>query len=101
MIALYNAPAVYEREIHYNKDNHEKTFVMVNTFRWEEYIHIRKYYKDFDEEWKPTKDGIEIKMDFDKTRGLFDAVVEILSISEVKDVLSTHFKENLDNIYKK
>ena len=101
MIELYNAPAVYEREIHYNEDKHEKIFVMVNTFRGEEYLHIRKYYQDFDEEWKPTKDGIAIRMDFDNTRGLFDSLVEILSISEVKDVLSTHFRETLDNIYQK
>ena len=40
-------------------------------------------------------------MDFDNTRGLFDALVEILSISEVKDVSSTHFKETIDNIYQK
>ena len=53
------------------------------------------------EDWKPTKDGIAIKMDFDNTRELFNALVEILSISEVKDVLSTHFRETLDNIYQK
>jgi hypothetical protein len=74
---------------------------MINTFRGEEYLHIRKYYQDFDEEWKPTRDGIAIRMDFDNTRALFDSLVEILSISEVKDVLSTYFKETLDNIYQK
>ena len=82
MIEIHEAPPVYEREIHYNQAKNEKVFVMVNTFRGEEYLHIRKYYQDFDEQWKPTKNGIAIKMDFDNTRGLFDALVEILSISE-------------------
>ena len=54
MIEIHEAPPVYEREIHYNQAKNEKVFVMVNTFRGEEYLHIRKYYQDFDEQWKPT-----------------------------------------------
>ena len=50
MIELHEAPAVYEKEISYNEAKHEKIFVMVNTFRGTEYLHIRKYYQDFDEE---------------------------------------------------
>ena len=38
-------------------------------------------------------------IDLDNTRDLFEALVEILSISEVKGVLETHFKEVLDKIY--
>lgn len=99
MIELHNAPAVYEKCIHYNEEKHEKVFVMVNSFRGVEYLHIRKYYQDFDEEWKPTRDGIALPIDFDNTRELFDALVEILSLSEVKNVLETHFKEAIDRIY--
>jgi len=99
MIELHNAPAVYEKCIHYNEEKHEKVFVMVNSFRDVEYLHIRKYYQDFDEEWKPTRDGIALPIDFDNTRELFDALVEILSLSEVKNVLETHFKEAIDRIY--
>lgn len=98
---LYEAPATYEKVISINEDNSEQIRLVINSFRGREYLHLRKYYQDFDEEWKPTKDGIAIRMDFDNTRGLFDSLVEILSISEVKDVLSTHFKETLDNIYQK
>lgn len=99
MIELHDAPPVYEKVIHYNEEKSEKVYVMINTFRGTEYLHIRKYYQDFDEEWKPTRDGIAIPIDFDNTRELFDALVEILSISEVKGVLNTHFKEVLDKIY--
>ena len=99
MIDLHNSPAVYEKEIHFNEDRHEKVFLMINTFRDTEYLHLRKYYQDFDEEWKPTKEGVAIPIDFDNTKALFEALVEILSISEVKDVLETHFKEVIDKIY--
>jgi hypothetical protein len=99
MIELHSAPPVYEKVIHYNEEKNEKVFVMINTFRDTEYLHIRKYYQDFDEEWKPTREGIALPIDLDNTRELFDALVEILSISEVKGVLETHFKEVLDKIY--
>jgi hypothetical protein len=99
MIELHEAPAVYEKCIHYNEEKSEKVYVMVNTFRETEYLHIRKYYQDFDETWKPTRDGIALPIDFDNTRELFDSLVEILSISEVKGVLETHFKETIDKIY--
>ena len=99
MIELHNAPSMYEREIHYNEEKGEKIYLMVNTFKGKEYLHIRKYYQDFDEEWKPTREGIAMPIDLDNTRELFDALVEILSISEVKGVLETHFKEVLDKIY--
>ena len=38
-------------------------------------------------------------LDFENSKLLFDGLVEILSISEVKDILETYFKEKLDEIY--
>jgi|TARA_R110000851_G_scaffold65319_3_gene148448 hypothetical protein len=99
MIELHEAPALYEKLIHYNEAKHEKVFLSINTFREVEYLSIRKYYLDFDEEWKPTKDGVSMVVDFENTRALFDGLVEILSLSEVKGILETHFKETLDAIY--
>jgi hypothetical protein len=99
MIELHNAPPVYEKLIHYNEEKHERVYLTVNSFRNIEYLHIRKYYLDFDEEWKPTKDGIAIPIDFNNSKALFEGLVEILSISEVKSVLETHFKDVLDKIY--
>ena len=71
----------------------------INTFKGTEYLHLRKYYQDFDENWKPTKDGIAMPLDFDNSRNLFSALVEILSLSEVKGVLENRFKDILDDIY--
>ena len=38
-------------------------------------------------------------LDFDNSKALFEGLVEILSISEVKGILENHFKEILDEIY--
>jgi hypothetical protein len=99
MIELHNAPPVYEKLVHCNEEKHERVYLTVNSFKDTEYLHIRKYYLDFDEEWKPTRDGIAIPIDFTNSKALFEGLVEILSISEVKTVLETHFKDVLDKIY--
>ena len=99
MIELHEAPPIYEKEIHYNEDRHEKIFLTVNTFRGTEYLSIRKYYQDFDEEWKPSREGITMAIDFNNSKSLFEGLVEIISLAEAKDVLETHFKDTLDEIY--
>lgn len=99
MIELHEAPALYEKLIHYNEDRHEKIYLSINTFRDVEYLSIRKYYQDFDEQWKPSKEGVSMALDFDNSKALFEGLVEILSISEVKGILENHFKEILDEIY--
>ena len=99
MIELHEAPPIYEKEIHYNEDRHEKIFLTVNTFRGIEYLSIRKYYQDFDEEWKPSREGITMAIDFNNSKSLFEGLVEIISLAEAKDVLETLFKDTLDEIY--
>ena len=99
MIEIHEAPPVFEKLIHYNEEYNEKVFLTINTFRDVEYLSIRKYYQDFDEEWKPSREGISVPLDFDNSRNLFDGLVEILSLTEVKDILEEYFKDKLDQIY--
>ena len=99
MIELHEAPPIYEKEIHYNEERHEKIFLTVNTFRGIEYLSLRKYYQDFDEEWKPSREGITMAIDFNNSKSLFEGLVEIISLAEAKDVLETHFKDTLEEIY--
>jgi hypothetical protein len=40
-----------------------------------------------------------MKLDFENSRGLFEGLVEILSLAEAKDILESHFKDVLDEIY--
>jgi hypothetical protein len=98
---VYSAPAIYERIIHANEEKHEQIRMVVNTFRGIEYLHLRKYYMDFDGEWAPSVNGVAMPLTFDNSRELFSALVEILSLAESKDILEKEFKEQLDNIYLK
>ena len=97
---LHEAPPMYERIIHYNEEKEVQVRLTVSTFRGIEYLHLRKYYLAFDEEWMPSSEGIAMEIDFDNSRELFAGLVEILSLAESKEILEEHFKDFLDQIYK-
>ena len=92
-----DAPAIYEKII--QETDHEQVRLVIRTFRDVEYISLRKYYLDFDEEWKPSNQGISMPIDMENTRNLFQGLVEILSLAESKAILEEQFKDLLDNIY--
>ena len=96
---LYNAPEAYSRVIHYDEVRQVQVRLTINTFRDIEYMHLRKYYLDFDEEWKPTPEGVAMPLDLTNSRELFAGLVEILSLAESKDILEKQFKEQLDYLY--
>jgi hypothetical protein len=96
---LYDAPETYDRVIHEDKDKYTQVRLVVSSFRGVEYLHLRKYYLNFDEEWCPTPDGIAYPLDLSNSRELFTGLVEILSLAESKEILEQEFKEQLDSIY--
>ena len=55
---IYEAPEVYEKIINQNAEGTEQVRLTINEFRGIEYLHLRKYYLDFDGDFKPTKDGV-------------------------------------------
>lgn len=97
MIELHEVPAMYEKVI--NQKETEQVRLVINTFRGVEYLSLRKYYLDFDEEWLPSKEGITMPLDIDNSRELFVGLVEILSLAESKSILESEFKDILDEIY--
>ena len=67
---LHQAPEAYSRVVHYDKVKEVQIRLTINTFRGVEYMHLRKYYMDFDEEWKPTPEGIAMPLDLSNSREL-------------------------------
>ena len=96
---LHEAPEMYEKVISENEEGTEQVKLTINTFYDTEYLHLRKYYLDFDGDFKPSKDGVAMKLDFSNSKNLFEGLVEILSLAESKTILETHFKDILDEIY--
>ena len=46
---LHEAPEIYEKVIHYDEAKEVQVRLTINSFRGIEYLHVRKYYMDFDE----------------------------------------------------
>jgi hypothetical protein len=99
-VDLHQAPEAYSRVIHYDKVKEQQVRLTINTFRGIEYMHLRKYYMDFDEEWKPTPEGVAMPLDLTNSRELFAGLVEILSLAESKQLVEETFGDLIRDLYK-
>jgi len=73
-----------------NTETFEQIRLTVNEFREVQYLHIRKYYLDYDGEYKPTKKGLAIPISIDTIANLYNGLVELLAKSDVLEVLLEH-----------
>jgi len=97
---LHEAPSKYEKVIHYDEAKETQVRLVVNSFRGIEYMHVRKYFLDFDEEWRAGREGVAMPLDLSNSRELFAGLIEILSLAESKDIPEEFFKDYLDEMYK-
>lgn len=88
---------IYSRII--KTSEHKQIRLTVNEFNEEEFLHLREYYQDFDEEWLPAKKGIAIPLDFDSSKELFVGLSEILSLAESREVLENFFGDVIREVY--
>jgi len=98
---LYQAPEMYERVVHYDTEKEIQVRLVVSEFRGTEYLHLRKYYLDFTEEWKPSNEGVAMPLSFENSKELFAGLIEILSLAESKGILEEYFSDILDDMYQK
>lgn len=98
---LHESPEVYERVIHYDEEREIQVRLTVSSFRGVEYLHLRKYYLGFDEDWLPSAEGIAMPLDLNNSRELFVGLTEILSLAESKEIIEEQFKDLLEDIYSK
>lgn len=90
---------IYERIIHYDPIKEHQVRLTLNEFRGVEYLHLRKYYQDFDESWKPSNEGVAMPLDLSNSKELFAGLVEILSLAEARDVIEEHFSDLIKDVY--
>lgn len=74
-------------------DDFNQVRMTISEFNNIEYIHIRKYYLGFEEEWLPTKDGISFPLSLENSKELFIGLLEILAMAESKELIIENFKE--------
>jgi len=90
---------IYERIILEQENKEIQWRLVVSKFRDVEYLHLRKYYLDFEGTYMPTKEGACIPFELTSLSNLFEALVEILSLAESKGSIEKHFKELLQDLY--
>jgi len=83
---LHEAPEAYSRVIHYDTVKEVQVRLTINTFRGIEYLHLRKYYLDFDEEWKPTPEGVAMPLDLSNSREMFQGTGRDTILSGIKEL---------------
>lgn len=94
-----NDSVIYERIIHYDPAKENQIRLTINTFRGVEYLHLRKYFLSFEDEWQPTKDGVSFPLSMENSRELFEGLTEILSLAESKEIIERYFKNLISDIY--
>jgi|TARA_R110002110_G_scaffold42549_8_gene133396 hypothetical protein len=99
MIDIWQAPEEFSRIVHVSEDGSNQIRLTVNTFRGKEYLHLRKYYMSFEEDWLPTKDGISMPLDLTNSYELFTGLVEILSLAESRDRVLEYFQDAFNATY--
>ena len=90
---------IYERIILEQENKEIQWRLVVSKFRDTEYLHLRKYYLDFEGTYMPTKEGACIPFELNSLSNLFEALVEILSLAESKGSIEKHFKGLIKDLY--
>lgn len=92
---------IYSKIIFQDEIKQTQTRLTINEFRGIEYLHLRRYYLDFEEEWKPSNEGISLPLDIDNTRSLFEGMAEILSLAESREIIEQEFGDLISKIYQR
>lgn len=95
---------LYEKVISENEDKNSQLRLVVSEFRDVQYLHLRKYYQDYEGNWMPTKEGASMPYNLASTYALLDGLIEICANEEGKHAITVHFEQRLaelnsDNTY--
>lgn len=90
---------IYSRIVYYDEAKDIQVRLGINEFREVEYLFLRKYYRDFEGEWRPSNEGVNMPLGLNNSRELFAGLVEILSLAESKDIIIEHFHELLRDTF--
>lgn len=89
-------PVLYEKLIYENIDKGYQFKLVLNEFREQYYIHIRKYFLSYEGEFIPSKEGISMPVTISNVLNLTDALLDICSQVEGEDLIKKHFIDKLN-----
>lgn len=80
------------------EDGFEQVRLTVNEFRDSQYLHVRKYYLDFDEQWHPTKQGVAIPITITNISKFFNALTKLLAQSDVLHIILENSDDEIQEL---
>lgn len=84
-------PELFEKIIYQNDDKFYQLRLVVNDFRGVQYIHIRKYFLTYDNEYQASKEGISMVASISNIFSLLDGLMEIVSKEESLELIDAYF----------
>tara|TARA_Y100001938_G_scaffold134347_1_gene194695 strand:- start:117 stop:413 length:297 start_codon:yes stop_codon:yes gene_type:complete len=65
----------------------------VSEFRESKYLSVREWYMDFEEEWKPSKNGFTMPYNLNSTAALYAGLHSLLSKAEVLHLIEGYLTD--------
>ncbi len=96
---LHEAPEMYEKIIYQDDVKENQIRLVVSTFRGVEYLHLRKYYMEYEGDWCPSNQGVAMLMDIETTKELFIGLAEIISLAESRETIEKYFGDMIRDVY--
>lgn len=97
---MIEEPELYERLIYQNDDKFYQLRLVVNEFRGVQYLHLRKYFLSYENEYVPSKEGISMVAGINNIYSLLDGLLEIVSKEEAIEAISTYFSNKIIDLKK-
>ena len=88
-------PELYEKIIYTNEEKYYQLRLVVNEFRGQQYVHIRKYFLSYENEYVPSKEGISMIAGINNIYSLLDGLLEIVSKEEAIEAINTYFSNKI------
>lgn len=90
---------IYSKIVYFDEVKDIEVRLGINEFRGVEYLFLRKYYRDFSGEFRPSTEGVNMPLGIENSREMFAGLVEILSLAESKQIIIDNFKELIEATY--
>lgn len=88
----------YEKVISQNDEKASQLRLVLSVFKDVEYLHLRKYFLDYEGEWVPTKEGVSFPATIQSIYSLVDGLLEICANAEGVDAIEQHFADRIKSL---
>lgn len=87
---------LYEKIIYQNDDKYYQLRLVVNEYRDNQYVHIRKYFLSYEGDYVPSTEGISMVASIDNIMSLLDGLLELVSKEEATEAVTKYLQQKIN-----